>query len=114
MPRTQAKRGRAVLEAVLAAAILALIAQLILPYVTVKSMIRLDVRYWPRWVWFLLNMAGVLMMLSVRFGPDLKAEWNERRNANISKAAKAAKSKEQQEHREQIERLKRGRKSRMW
>lgn len=36
-----------------------------------------DVREWPRWAWFLLNLAVLLALAAVRFAPELRAFWQD-------------------------------------
>ncbi len=64
------RSGFAWLELLLALAILALVLQLF-PSVWVGTLWALDVRNWPRTVWFAVNCVLLLALVGIRFDTDL-------------------------------------------
>jgi len=89
------RQGFAWLETLLVLALLALVLQLF------PSLLGLlDVRNWSRGTWFAMNGVVVLILLAIRFGPDLVEDWRQRRQQSAdlrTRAAKAAAAKAKQE-----------------
>jgi len=110
--RRHHRNGIAWLETLLAIAILALLFQLI-PRLGSGAAMLLDVRYWSRSTWFLLNLFVVLTMIAVRFGPDAGHAWQERQSQRRATAEKKAKQLALKEQRETLERIKQGRSRRV-
>jgi hypothetical protein len=50
-----------------------------------------NVRNWSRSTWFVMNASVVLALITVRFGPDLVADWRKRCQRLAAERAKAEK-----------------------
>lgn len=101
------------LEALLAIAVAGLILQLF-PAATQMLMWMVDVRNWPRTVWFWLNIAIVLVLFAVRCGPGLIGDWRARRDRLLVERQIKERQTAQREHREMVARLKAGRRRRLY
>ena len=44
----------------------------------------MDVRNWSRTTWFVINVLVVMLLVSVRFAPEMKAAWQEKRRSSAS------------------------------
>jgi hypothetical protein len=96
----------------LALAVLALVFQ-IWPPLWYTALWIVDVRNWPQWVWLWLNLGVVFVLVGVRFGPQLRADWRVRRERLATERARQAKEREMREQREMLERIEEGRKRRI-
>lgn len=105
--------GFAWLELLLALVALALAFQL-LPSLWFGAAWLLDVRNWPRTVWFLTNCLVVLTLVGIRFVPDLYKDWRERRERRASERAKKQKQRERKEQRKTLERMMEAQKRRVY
>lgn len=101
------------LELLLALALVLLLFQLF-PSLWTGTLWALDVRNWPRTVWFAMNWIVLLTLAAIRFGPDLYNEWQERQKRRATERAMERKQQELKEQREMLERLKRGRERRIY
>jgi hypothetical protein len=72
----------------------------------------LDVRNWPRTVWFWVNIAIVAALVAVRLGPGIFSDWKARRERINAERQAARHQKEQREHREMLAGIKEGRRRR--
>ena len=107
---TGKRRGRsgfAWLELLLALAFVALLWQFF-PRVFIKALSYLDVRDWTRPVCFFLNLLVVIVLLSVRFGPDLVRDWKERKKQRTIDRANTQKKEEIKQQQEAVKRMKEG------
>lgn len=75
---------------------------------------RLDLRNWPRSVWFVVNVAVLLLLVAVRFGPQVIEDWYARRERLTSEHAKQEKQRELKEQREALERVKQAQRKRIY
>lgn len=107
------RTGFAWLELLLALALIALVLQL-LPQIRDIVLWAIDVRNWPRTVWFAVNLLVVLVLLGVRFGPQLVDDWRQRRERLTSEHTKQEKQREYKEQREALERMKQAKRRRMY
>lgn len=103
--KSHPRNGFAWLELLLALALLALMLQLF-PQVWQVVLWLLDVRNWPRTMWFGMNLLVVFVLLAVRFGPQLIDDWRTRRERLTSEHTKQEKQRELKEQREALERAK--------
>ncbi len=107
------RTGFAWLELLLALASLALLFQLF-PSLWIGTLWALDIRNWPRTVWFAANMMVVFTLVAIRFGPNLYTDWRERRERRVSERAKQLKQQKLKEQRETLERMKEAQKRRVY
>jgi len=105
--------GFAWLELLLALAILAVLFQLF-PSLWVGTVWALDVSNWPRTIWFAANLVVVFALVAIRFGPDLYADWHERRERRAAERTKIQKQQELKEQRETLERMQQARSRRIY
>jgi hypothetical protein len=77
-PSVRRRRGAAWLELLLVLAFVALVLQL-LPSIPQRLLEALDFRYWSRWTWFVVNSGVLLLLLTVRFCPELIDSWRQRK-----------------------------------
>lgn len=101
------------LKASLSVSVILLICQLLSVYWdSARSVI--DARRWSQSVWFLVNVGALVLLMVVRFGPEifqeLKNSSQKRRVSNMQRQ----KVKEQQELRETLSRIKEARKRRFY
>jgi len=68
------RSGFAWLELLLVLAVPALLFQLF-PSLWSGTLWALDVRNWPRTVWFAGNVVVVVLLVAIRFGPELVQDW---------------------------------------
>lgn len=99
------------LEVALAASVILLVLQL-WPSLARTLLYAIDFRHWPRTAWFFGNAVLVALLCGVRFGPDLVAGWQERRDRRGEELAKRAEALAKKEHREEIARIRESRKRR--
>ena len=109
----QQRSGFVWLELLLALAMLALLVQLF-PQVGRFALWALDVRNWPRSVWFIGNLGILLLLVGLRFGPQLVEEWKSRRDRLAVEATQKHRQQELKEQREALERLKQAQRRRIY
>jgi len=107
------RRGGVRLELLLVLAVAALVFQLIPPLWT-GTLWALDVRNWPRTIWFAANLVVVVTLVAIRFGPDLYDDWRMRHERRAAERAKKQKQQELHEQRETLERLQQARSRRIY
>ena len=108
--RRQAYRtGFAWLELLLVLAILALFFQFF-PSLWTGALWALDPRHWPRTVWFAANGAVLLVLVAIRFAPDLYHDWRAWHGRLAADHLKSQKQQELKEQREMLERMQEARK----
>ncbi len=107
------RSGFAWLESLLALALLALLFQLF-PSLWIGTLWALDVRNWPRTVWFIGNVILVFTLVMFRFGPDVYHDWREHLTRRAAQRMKKQKQQELKEQRETLERIKEGQKRRIY
>lgn len=103
------RNGLASLELLLAIAIAALLIQcfpVLWPL--------LDVRNWSRTIWFVANLVVLLVLLTVRFLPNMLEDLREMRIQRTTDRAKAEKARILKEQKEATERLQRSRSRRLY
>jgi hypothetical protein len=105
--------GFAWLELLLVVAVLVLLFQ-VFPSAWFGVLWVLDVRNWPRSIWFAANVAGVLALCAVRFGPELYESWQARRTRLRIEREKQEKQRQLKEQRETLERLREARKRQVY
>lgn len=110
-PFRTSRRGFAWLELLFLLALILLVLQLV-PSFGSAVIWALYPWNWPRTVWFVVNVVVVIVLLGVRFGPDLTAQWRERGQRLRSERAQLEKSRELKQQREAIERLQENRRRR--
>lgn len=103
--------GRA--ELLLAVALVSILLQLFPGLLSILSWL-IDVRHWPPFAWFALNLLALLILVWFRFGPELFNVWRERRKRGAEERALAKRKRDLQEQREMLERLQRGRARRIY
>jgi len=86
------RTGFAWLELLLALAALALLFQLF-PSLWVGNLWTLDIRNWPRTVWFSVNQVLLVALMGVPFGLELYQGWQHRTERR--QAERATKQKKQ-------------------
>lgn len=101
------------LESFLAIAVVALLFQLF-PSLWFATLWGLDVRNWPRTVWFIGNGMILLTLLAVRFAPDLYAEWKVSQTRKWADQDKKRHQRELKEQREAIRRIQESRERRLY
>lgn len=107
------RSGFAWLELLLVLAVVALVFQLF-PSLWNGTLWALDIRNWPRTVWFAGNLVVVLVLVAVRFGPDLYQEWQNRRERLAADREKREKQLQLKEQRETLERMEQARSRRIY
>jgi len=105
--------GVAWLELLLALAVVALLFQLF-PQLRQIALWVIDVRNWPRTMWFVANLIVVIVLLAVRFGPGLVEDWRERQARLAAEQEKRTKQQELKAQREALERMKQSQRRRIW
>jgi hypothetical protein len=101
------------LELLLLCAIAILVLQLF-PSIGHIILWSIDVRNWPRTVWFVINLAFLAFLILLRFGPQLLEDWQSRRNRLAADAVERHRQQELKEQRETLERLKRAQRRRIY
>jgi hypothetical protein len=99
-------------EVLLVIAIVALLLQ-VFPAAGKTVLWMLDVRNWPRTVWFWLNFVAVLSLLVMRFGPALVEDWKTRRSRLETEREGRERQRQLKEKRERLEDIRRGRNRRL-
>jgi type VI protein secretion system component VasK len=107
------RQGEVRLELLLVLAVVALVFQLV-PALGNITLWALDVRNWPRTAWFAVNWLVVITLVAIRFGPDLRQQWRERRERLASERATKQKQHELKEVRETLERMQQARARRIY
>jgi prepilin-type N-terminal cleavage/methylation domain-containing protein len=110
---SQQHAGFALLELLLALAVLTLILQ-IFPDAGRLALWSLDVRNWPRTIWFVGNVGVLLLLIALRFGPQLRDDWRTRRSRLTSEIAEKHRKQELKEQRDTLERLKQAQRRRIY
>jgi hypothetical protein len=95
------------LAVLLALAVAALLVQL---FQSLWSIGALDVRNWPRETWMALNLGVVLVLFGIRLGPEVRAQWRNRRTRRTIEREQQKKQRTLNEQREVFERLREARK----
>ena len=114
MHRSRTSRnGIAWLELLLLLAVMILLIQM-WPAFGSRILWGIDVRNWSSSERFMANVAFVLVLVAIRFGPDLLNQWRERRQRIASERAKAGKALKMKEEREALERMQESRKRRIY
>ncbi len=108
-----ARHGTAWLELLLALALLALVFQLV-PSLWTGTLWALDVRNWPRTVWFAGNLVVVFVLVAIRFGPDLYQDWRQRKERRAAERIEMQKRQALKEQRETLERMQQARARRFY
>ncbi|MEX2316622.1 MAG: hypothetical protein WD669_05685 [Pirellulales bacterium] len=101
------------LEVLLVLAFLALLFQ-VFPSLWFGTWRLLDVRNWPRGAWMFLNVAVVLALFAIRFGPDLMNDWQQRQARRKDEHEKHEKQRQLKEQKQLFERMKEARKRRLY
>lgn len=101
------------LELLLMVAIAILVLQ-VFPSFSRAILWSIDVRNWPRTVWFIANVGILLLLIFLRFGPQLMEDWRSRRNRLAAEALEKSRRQELREQRETLERLKQARRRRIY
>jgi hypothetical protein len=101
------------LEALLVVTVAALVFQ-VFPTLWFGLLWIVDVRNWSRSAWFGLNLAVILGLFAVRFGPTLIDDWGARRERLTTEREKHDKQQAAKEQREMLQRIKQGRRRRMY
>jgi hypothetical protein len=101
------------LELLLVLSVGALLFQL-LPGLWSGTLWALDVRNWPRTIWFAMNCVLLLGLVAARIGPDLYNEWRNRRASVAAYREKKQRQRKLKEEREMLERIKDARKRRVY
>lgn len=101
------------LELLLAAASVLLVLQ-IFPAIGVATLWALNPRNWPRTTWFLMNFLVVLLLIIIRFGPDLYYDWKTGLQERSKKRRKELDTKEAKEQRRILEEAKGSRRRRIY
>jgi len=105
--------GIAWLELLLVLAFLVLLFQFF-PLLWFGIIWALDIRNWPRTMWFAANGVVLLALVAIRFAPELYNDWIDRRQRRVAERTRQRKQAELKERRETLERLKRGRERRIY
>ena len=113
MKTQRIRAGFAWPELLLALALVALVLQLF-PSLWFGILWALDVRNWPRTVWFAANWVVVFTLVAIRFGPDLYSDWRVRCSRVAIDRAKRQKQQELKEQREMLARTKEAMKRRVY
>ena len=95
----------ALLELLLAIALLALVIQLIPA---------MDIQNWSRSAWTIANASVLAILLAVRFLPDAIVDWHERRIKQTHDQDDLAARQKAKERREALEQIRQSRKRRMY
>ncbi len=97
------------METLLGLAVLALLLQLF-PSVGREVLAALDPRNWPRTVWFAANVVVLLVLVAVRFGPQLAADWRKQQHGIGDEKAR----QEKQQQRKALERMQEAKRRRIY
>lgn len=101
------------LESLLVVAIALLLLQ-VFPQVGLAVLWAVNPVNWPRTTWFTVNLLVVLTLVAIRFGPDLYADWRERRLQRRKHRQEEAHKKELKEQRKVLEESKAARRRRIY
>lgn len=107
------RSGFAWLEAVLFLAVLILLLQLA-PEIGKTLIWIVDVRNWPRTMWFAANLAILCVLVAVRFGPQLFQDWQMRRARLIAEQTEQQKQQGLKIQRKSLERMKQAHRRRIY
>lgn len=104
-PTSRGIHAFALLEMLLAIAILSLVVQLIPT---------LDVQHWSRGAWMIANAGVLATLLAVRFLPDAIFDWRERRGTQAHERDELAARQKAEERRKALQEIRQSRKRRMY
>lgn len=107
------RNGFAWLELLLVLAAVVLLIQ-IWPAFGNRILRGIDIRNWSSSVKFVANVLIVLVLIGIRFGPELLSQWRERRLRIACERAKADKALIMKKRREALERMQESRKRRIF
>jgi thiol:disulfide interchange protein len=99
--RISPRAGSAVLELLLALAVLALVFQLF-PSLWFAMLWATDVRNWPRNIWFAATWMVLIALLAIRIGPDVYHDWWQRRMRSAVEQAQKEKQMRLKQEREML------------
>jgi hypothetical protein len=105
--------GTMALGLLLAVSVIVLIFQL---YPTIFDTIlwAIDIRNWTRVAWFLANLAVVISLLAIRFGPDAALAWRNRASKSQAERKQREEIAERKQRRDAIEQIKQARSRRLY
>lgn len=108
MTTTPESKHRAVawLELVCALSVLTLVFQLF-PTIRTDALWALNVRHWPRMVWFAGTLVILFILVVIRVGPELLQEWRQRRERLDTERKKLQKQLDLKEQRIALEEMRR-------
>jgi uncharacterized membrane protein YqjE len=106
------RSGLARIELLLLIALVALLFQLF-PSLWTSTLIAIDIRNWPRTIWFALNWIVVASLVAIRFGPELFMAWRQRRERIAHERKISHERRELKQQRETIERIQQARSRRI-
>lgn len=89
--------GAAWLEVLIAIAFMVLVFQLF-PSFAMKLTEIVDMRYWSRLTWFLVNTGVMLLLVVVRFGPNIIDYWRQRPKAQTQASSEVRPIAQTQPH----------------
>ena len=74
----------------------------------------LDFRNWTQSGWIAANCLVILLLIGIRFGPDLAAEWHQWRQRVDDERTRAESARRLKNQREMLERIERSRSRRIY
>lgn len=101
------------LELLLALAFVLLVMQFF-PSIGRVLLFTIDIRNWPKSIWFIGNVAIFFILIAIRFAPQLLEDWRLRKDRLASELSKKNKQQELKEQRENLERLKQAQRRRIY
>ena len=107
------RRGFAWLEFLLIVTAITLLLQ-IWPGFGSMLLFAVDVRNWTRGVWFTANSLIVLLLIGIRFGPNILNDWRNRREEAAAEKARLAKAIKKKQEKEALQRLQESRSRRIY
>jgi hypothetical protein len=114
MSRTTIERRGAVWLELLFLVALVVLAFQLFPSLWTGLLWVFDIRNWSRRFWFAANLAFVLTVVAIRFGPDVLESWRQARERRRADREKELKQMCLRKERETLERLRRGRAHRIY
>jgi hypothetical protein len=93
--------GLARLELLLVLAVVAFLLQLF-PPLSAVILTAIDIRNWPRSVWFAVTCLLLLSLLAVRFGPDVYKDYRQRRARSAAERTKKMAQERAKDERETL------------
>lgn len=107
------RSGFAWLECLFAIAVLVLAVQL-LPGLWRVLLRTVDVRSWSRTMWFAMNIVVLVLLLAIRFSPQLVNDWRTRKLRLTAEQTREQKQQEVKEQRDTLERMKQAQRRRIY